>query len=114
MPAGVVGVVSGGTSLAVVALSAGTAMEYGLVRTGMPVFVNVELDGLRCGSGGLGNQSDISRDALEARARVALHGHERESVILFDLAHHREDGLHRQRIGLDEISLHEGQILAVN
>src|SRR5579864_5612775 len=40
VPAGVVGVVAGGTSLAVAALAAGAAMQHDLVRPGSPVFVD--------------------------------------------------------------------------
>src|SRR6266850_2437396 len=48
VPAGVVGVVSGGTALAVAAMAAGSAVQNDLVWAGGPVFVDVELGGLGC------------------------------------------------------------------
>src|SRR6185369_7560884 len=37
----------------------------------------------------------------------------RESVVLFDEAHHRKSSFHRNRIGLDKIDIHQGPQLVM-
>src|SRR5579872_4178085 len=97
MPFGVVDVVAGRASFAVAALAAGAAMQNDLVRARYPVFINEKLGGIRRWTGGLGNQSDFSRDSLQPGASIAAHGQERQTVDFFDLPHHRQDSLYRQR-----------------
>ena len=58
--------------------------------------------------------SGVGCDLLEFRARVAAHGKQRQAIDLFEFAHHREDGLHRQRIRLDEVRLHQWKIFAMD
>src|SRR5581483_8194316 len=66
MPAGVVGVVAGGSAFSVVALATGSTMQNNLVRPSQPVFVNKEIMRIgRCG-GSLGDQAHISGNFLDA------------------------------------------------
>lgn len=77
VPAGMINVVAGRTSLAVAALAAGCAMQDDFVRACCPVLVNIELRELRRGRGRLGDQSSFGGHLLEAAACVAPHGHQR-------------------------------------
>ncbi len=54
VPACMVGVVAGGAPLAVIALPAAGAMQHDLVRSGEPVFVDVEIGCVGGRGGGLG------------------------------------------------------------
>ena len=62
MPAGVIGIVSGGASFAVAALAAGAAMHDDFVRARSPVFVDEEIRG--CGGRGGGGDGTV-REAVE-------------------------------------------------
>jgi hypothetical protein len=74
VPAGVVDIVSGGTAFAVATLAAGSAVKDDFARASGPVFVNEEIGSFGGGAGGLGNQSCLGGDFLQARASVAAHG----------------------------------------
>src|ERR1035438_1735927 len=94
VPAGVVDVVAGGTSLAVTALSARFAAQNDLAPARSPVLLDEKVGGFGGGGDGLGDQSDFGGDLLQARAGVAAHGQQRQAVDFFHFAHHRENGLH--------------------
>src|SRR5450631_263680 len=113
VPAGVVDVVAGGTSLAVTALAARSAVHNDLARAGGPVFIDEEIGGFGGGAGGLGDQSNFGCDLLQARAGVAAHGQQRQAVDFFDFAHHRENCLYGQRARFDEVGLHQRKIFAM-
>src|SRR5215467_2734246 len=105
MPARMVGIVPGGTSLAGIALSASCTMKHGFVRTGGPVLVNIEFRsaGGCSRSCGPGYEAGVSSDLLELGSGIAPHRQKRQPVDLLDPAHHGERCLDGQRIGLDEV-----------
>ncbi len=113
VPAGVGGVVAGGTSFAMAALTTASTMDDDFVRAGGPVFVNEELGSVSAWRGRLRNQAYFGRDFLQAGARVATHGDERQPVNLFELTHHGENSLYRKRARLDEVGLHQRQVFAI-
>src|SRR5208337_1349232 len=113
VPARVIGIVPGGASFAGTALSTGCAVQNRFVRARCPVFINIEFGGSGRRSRGPGNQSGVGRDLLQLRSRVAAHGKQGQAINFFNLAHHREDGLHRQRTRLDKVGQHQRKIFAV-
>src|SRR5215469_6709917 len=85
MPAGMIGVVTGGAPFTVVALPAGGTMQHRFVRSGVPVLVEVELDR----NGGwcrrpFWNQSRGAGDGLEAPPGVPLSWEEGEANNFLD------------------------------
>ena len=65
VPAGVIGIVTGGASFAVIALATAGAMQDDLMRPREPVFVNKELRGLGHHRGRLGDEANLGCDLLE-------------------------------------------------
>ena len=113
VPAGVVLVVAGGASFAVAALAAGAAVQDDFMRAGSPVFVDEKFLCFGGGASGFRDESNFSDNFLQARARIAAHGQQRQAVDFLNFAHHGEDGFHRERARFDEVGLHQGQVFAV-
>src|SRR5580704_19012447 len=88
VPARVVGVMSGRTSLAMVALSATGSMQNNLVRPSQPVFVDVKIDHVGERGRRSSNQSRFGSDLLYLGPGFASHGQKRQAIDLLDFAHH--------------------------
>src|SRR5271156_39945 len=114
MPSRVIGVVAGGPAPALIALPARAAMQHDLMRTGRPIFIDIKFRRLRRCRRSLRNEPRIHGYSLQLRSRIAAHGQERQSIVLFNSAHHRKHGLYRKRTGFDKVGLHQRQIFAVN
>src|SRR3979490_269571 len=89
MPARMIRIMAGGPSLAGVALSAGSAVQHCLVRTGGPILVDIVFASGNCDrASSAGHESDIGGDFLKLRARIATHWQKWQTIHLFDFAHH--------------------------
>src|SRR5882757_2884796 len=61
MPARVIGVMTGGTAFALIALPAGSAVQHDLMRTGSPVFIDVKFRGFGCSRCWLRDEAGVGR-----------------------------------------------------
>jgi hypothetical protein len=73
----VVDIVSGGASFAVLALTAGRAMENDFPRPCQPILIDKETNRLSGGAYQLRNYSRLGRNPLQLGTGIAAHGHER-------------------------------------
>ncbi len=65
-----------------------------------------------CGS--VGEQAQLTDQPFQIAAGCGRDGHQRQTVVLRDAAHHGEHGLDRTRTGLPEVCLHQAEELAVD
>ena len=115
MPARVVGVVTRGTSFALVALAArsrGAARFYAGRR---PSFRRCRILPLPARCRAVSRSAQLPSRIFCSFERVSRRmGKQRKTVDLLDFAHHRQHCLHRQRARFDKISLHQRQIFPMD
>src|SRR5580693_458609 len=84
VPARMVSVMSRGASLAMVALTATGAVQNDLVRSGKPVFVDVEVNYVGRRACRSGNHSGLGSNLLQLGSRLASHWEERQAINFVD------------------------------